>query len=67
MMRELAGSNPGLNIFLIGLACTCGSVLDFNNIGSTKAFFSAFFFGGGGVQNNLKNEYSNFGGITIAV
>ena len=66
MMRELAGSNPGLNIFLIGLAYTCGSVLDFNNIGSTKAFFSDFFFWGGG-QNNLKNEYSNFGGITIAV
>ena len=61
MMRELAGSNPGWN----SLACTRGSVLDFNNIRSTKAFFSDFFLRGG--QDSLKNEYSNFAGIAIAV
>ena len=53
---------------MIGLACTCGSVRDFNNIRSTEASFGEFFFfWEGGGQNYSKNEYSNFAGITIAV
>ena len=37
------------------------------NIRSTKAFCSDFFFLGGGGQNSLKSEFSNFADITTAV
>ena len=45
---------------------TLSLLTNVTNIRSTKAFFSDFFLTGGG-QNSLKNEYSNFAGIAIAV
>ena len=46
---------------------TLSLLTNVTKIRSIKAFFNDFFFWGGGGQNNLKNEYSNFAGVTIAV